>query len=285
MRWVWVTVGLLAAVALLTACGSSSSSTSSARTTYYVSVGDSLSVGTQPNSSGQSVRTNQGYADQLYNSLRSSRPGLQLVKLGCPGETTETMTQGGKCQYAQGSQMGAATAFLRAHQGSVAFLTIDMGANDVDSCAPGGNVDVNCVLTGFKRIQNQLPAILQQLRAAGGPQLPIVGMNLYDPFLAQYLNGPGGQTVATASVSFADQLNGDFASIYRAAGDPMADVAAAFSTDDRTPTDLAGHGTVPTNVARICQWTWMCTPKPVGPNIHANATGYQMIAAAFRPLV
>jgi hypothetical protein len=50
------------------------------------------------------------------------------------------------------------------------------------------------------------------------------------------------------------------------------------------PTWLA-HGTVPTNVARICQWTRQCTPKPVGPNIHANATGYQMIAGSFRPLV
>jgi lysophospholipase L1-like esterase len=280
-------LGLLA-VAGLAACGSSgssSSSSSSARTTYYVSVGDSLSVGTQPNSSGQSVRTNQGYADQLYNSLRSSRPGLQLVKLGCPGETTESMTQGGKCQYPQGSQMGAATTFLRAHQGSVAFLTIDMGANDVDSCASGGSVNTSCVLNGFSRIQAQLPPILQQLRAAGGPQLKIVGMNLYDPFLAFELNGPSGQSLANLSLSFAAQLNGTFASIYRAAGDQMADVAAAYSTNDTTPTDLAGHGTVPTNVARICQWTWMCAPKPVGPNIHANATGYQMIAGAFRPLV
>jgi hypothetical protein len=29
----------------------------------------------------------------------------------------------------------------------------------------------------------------------------------------------------------------------------------------------------------------MCAAKPVGPNIHANATGYQMIAGAFRPLI
>jgi hypothetical protein len=65
----------------------------------------------------------------------------------------------------------------------------------------------------------------------------------------------------------------------------MADVAAAFATTDTSPTTLAGHGAVPTNVARICQLTWMCAPKPVGPNIHANASGYQVIAGAFRPLV
>jgi hypothetical protein len=110
-------------------------------------------------------------------------------------------------------------------------------------------------------------------------------MNLYDPFLAVYLNGPSGQSVANLSVGFAGQLNATFASIYRAAGDPMADVASTFATTNTAPTNLAGHGTVPTNVARICQWTWMCAPPPLGPNIHANATGYQMIAGAFRPLV
>src|SRR5205823_2305506 len=145
----------------------------SSPTTYYVSLGDSLAVGVQPSTSGNSVRTNQGYADDLYNSVRSSRPGLQLVKFGCSGETTETMTRGGICRYANGSQLAAATAFLRAHRGSVAFLTIDMGANDVDACAPGGNVDAGCVLKGFSRIQAQLPDILQQLRTAGGSQLRI----------------------------------------------------------------------------------------------------------------
>lgn len=279
-------VGVLAIGAVLAACGSSSSSTSSSpRTTYYVSVGDSLSVGVQPDSAGKSLPTNQGYADVLYNSLKSGKPGLQLVKLGCSGETTESFSAGGICKYPQGNQLSAATDFLRAHQGSVAFLTIDIGANDVDTCTTGGSINVGCVTTGFSRIQAQVPPILQQLRAAGGPQLRIVGTNLYDPFLALYVTSPpSGQALSTASVSFADQLNKDFASIYQAAGDPMADVASAFSTDNTAPTQLAGHGSVPTNVARICQWTWMCAPPPVGPNIHANATGYQQIAGAIKPL-
>jgi hypothetical protein len=55
-----------------------------------------------------------------------------------------------------------------------------------------------------------------------------------------------------------------------------------FSTADFTDTAvLPGVGTVPLNVARICTWTWMCAPAPVGPNIHANAAGYRVIAAAF----
>jgi hypothetical protein len=35
------------------------------------------------------------------------------------------------------------------------------------------------------------------------------------------------------------------------------------------------------NVARVCSWTWACTPPPSGPNIHANKNGYAVIAKAF----
>jgi lysophospholipase L1-like esterase len=35
---------------------------------------------------------------------------------------------------------------------------------------------------------------------------------------------------------------------------------------------------IPGNLAMICQLTFMCTPPPVGPDIHANAAGYRVIA-------
>jgi hypothetical protein len=78
-------------------------------------MGDSLAVGVQPGKPGNSLRTNQGYADDLYNMIRPSRPGLQLVKLGCPGGTTDSMIRVGICQQGEGSQLGA-TAFLPSHQ-------------------------------------------------------------------------------------------------------------------------------------------------------------------------
>jgi hypothetical protein len=34
-------------------------------------------------------------------------------------------------------------------------------------------------------------------------------------------------------------------------------------------------------VARVCQWTWMCVPPPMGPNIHARPEGYRVMAGAF----
>src|SRR5262249_59354102 len=67
---------------------------------YYLALGDSLSVGTQPNGSGVSTPTNEGYADNLLTIYRAEIPELQLVKLGCIGETTTTMVQGGGlCTY------------------------------------------------------------------------------------------------------------------------------------------------------------------------------------------
>ena len=61
---------------------------------YYVSLGDSLSQGVQPNVSGLSLETNQGYADQLYAILRGRMPNLKLVKFGCPGDTTTSLLTG-----------------------------------------------------------------------------------------------------------------------------------------------------------------------------------------------
>ena len=73
---------------------------------------------------------------------------------------------------------------------------------------------------------------------------------------------------------------------FGAFGIPVADVQAAFSATDFADTaTLPGVGTVPLNAARICEWTWMCAPSPTGPNIHANSTGYQVIAVAFRQVI
>ncbi|MDA8341260.1 MAG: hypothetical protein M0007_03415, partial [Actinomycetota bacterium] len=88
---------------------------------YYLSLGDSLAQGVQPTATGQSVETDQGYANDLYDLYRFAYPGLHLEKLGCPGETTETMVHGGICSYPEGSQLAAAVAFLRTHR--VAFVT------------------------------------------------------------------------------------------------------------------------------------------------------------------
>src|SRR5947209_18653616 len=70
------------------------SSSAAPGTRYYLSLGDSLAQGMQPDTAGITRNTNQGYTDQLY-ALESRRiPRLKLVKLGCGGETTSSFLTG-----------------------------------------------------------------------------------------------------------------------------------------------------------------------------------------------
>jgi lysophospholipase L1-like esterase len=260
-------------------------------------LGDSLSVGVQPDATGINQRTDDGYPDQLFNSLSAEDDDLRLVKLGCENrETTETMIYGGGlCEYEEGSQLAQAVKFLRKHRHDVELITIDIGVNDVifsgciietDGIVTG--VDVECILDPdggpFAQVAANLPIILSALRQAADDDTPIIGMNYYNTFLASWL--AGNKVLADRSEGLARMLNNDvLGQTYAAFYVPVADVAGAF--DSNNFTDMVPFPTpdspflIPQNVALICFWTHMCVPGPVGPNIHANPTGYGVIAAAF----
>jgi lysophospholipase L1-like esterase len=238
---------------------------------YYVALGDSLAQGYMPGGD-----TTAGYVDDLYASLRAKDPALVMVKLGCSGETTGTMINGGRCSQYTGtgwSQLTAAEAFVSAHQADVKYLTLDIGANDVDGCTPGGSIDPACLTTGVLSIGQHLNTILSGLRAAGGGLPQSVGMTYYDPFLQYWLTGYQGQLVATASIGLLAVINTVEALEYSAYGFGIADVAAAFQTTNFSGA-LSGP---PVNVQTICDLTYMCSQQ----NIHPNVTGYQLIADTF----
>lgn len=259
---------------------------------YYVSLGDSLSVGIQPDASGQNVLTNEGYADQLYRIEKLRLPNLQLIKFGCSGETTDTMLHGGTplsgvaCYQAGDTQLKAAVAFLSAHRGAIALVTLDIGANDLDQCVSGLVIDSDCVTAGFTSTSRNLPEILATLKAAVAGGAPIVGMTYYDPYLAAWLAGPTGQAVAASSATTLAAFNALLKADYAAVRAPVADVERTFLTGQFAPTvSIEPFGVIPLNVAVICSWTWMCAPPPVGPNIHANANGYAAMAWTFAAAV
>jgi lysophospholipase L1-like esterase len=249
---------------------------------YYLALGDSLSQGVQPNASGASVETQQGYPNQLYALLRRSQPGLRLVKLGCPGETTGTMLHGGICSYHGGSQLAAATSFLRAHRGHVSLITIDIGANDPNSCITRPIDDLAiCVGKKIPTTTANLTRILTRLRDAA-PRARIIGMNYYLPELAEWRHGVAGEVVARLVLSAAVGYNKLLARVYQRFGARVANVFSAFHTSDFSQdVTLPRFGRLPRNVATICQWTWECAAPPRGPNEHANQAGYQVIAHAF----
>ena len=275
----------LALAVALAAVGAACSAPAPARhvpAVYYLALGDSLSRGVQPDAAGVSVETPQGYPDLVYAQLRRDHPGLRLVQLGCPGETTQTMVHGGICRYPGGSQLSAAVTILRAHRGHVLLVTIDIGANDPEYC--GGQHE----LAGFASCLGQIPAtgtrlvtILGRLRAAAGPAVRIVGMSYYLPDLAQWRDGTLGHAVARISARLAAAFTGLLDQAYAQAGDGVANVFGAFDTADfGHPVTVPGIGSLPRNVARICEWTWQCAPPPRGPNQHANPAGYRVIADA-----
>jgi lysophospholipase L1-like esterase len=250
----------------------------SERVSYYLSVGDSLAQGFQPiggpHTNSPVAGYNQGYADQLLKLARDGgNDQLRLVKLGCGGESTATMVDDSRCRYDTGSQLGDAVAFLDEHAGEIAFLTIDIGANDFQVDCEG---DVAC---GVQQISANLPHILSTLREHAGPNVPIIGMNCYNPDVVAWFDDPAaGEAAAATSVAFANFLE----SFYAAAGMPVADVQSAFAvTDFTTLVDLKGVGPVPLSVYNACTLTWACTGPPLGPDSHANNDGYGVIAETF----
>jgi lysophospholipase L1-like esterase len=244
---------------------------------YYVSLGDSLAAGYQPNVGGD---TNESYTDQLYAQLKKRDPNLVHIKLGCSGETTQTMISGGICSYPGAtSQLDAAVKFLDAHRGRVRYVTLDIGANDVDGCATATGLNLVCAEQGITTVSKQLPQIAEAVRRAGGRRPQYVGMNYYDPFLAAWLTGAAGQQLAEQSVTLSTGFNSAVQAGLRASGFKLADVSKTFATDDFSQTvTVPGIGTLPVNVARVCEWTWECTPYH---NIHANTLGYGVIAGVF----
>jgi len=280
-------VAIVASVSF-SACGSGGNG----NVLYYLALGDSLSVGVQQDpATGQSVETDEGYADQIFAALQAEFPNLQLVKFGCPGETTTTMVNGGLCDdYETGSQLGDALEFLVANQENVLLVTIDIGANDVldsDCLSLPDPAQVQaCFEALFPQIASNLSLISSGLFSASDGVFPVIGMTFYNPLLASWLTGPVGQAQAQATAALQEIFNTQvLKAVYGLNGFPVADVAASFQSNNFT--DMVPFpppfNSVPINVGLICQWTYMC-PNPMSgltPDIHANVAGYKTIADTF----
>jgi lysophospholipase L1-like esterase len=232
---------------------------------YYLALGASESVGVQPVSwDHRGVRTDHGYADDLVTLEQRRWPGLQLVDLGCPGITAQGALDGqGTCRYASGSQVDTAVRFIVDHPHEVAFVTVDLGFNDVWPCLVHGRVDAGCVNSALQRIAVAVPEILGQLRAAGGPHLLIVGLQHGNPYIADAHFGQ--PDFARATVPVFDRLNDLLSADYASAGAAIAQVAEP------------GRGTIaPEAVDAACAQTWMCRYR----NVHPTTEGYRLIAGA-----
>ena len=239
------------------------------RSGYYLALGDSLAAGFQ---NGADDRTG-GYVGAVRAAVEEREGPTELVNLACSGETTTSMLEGGGCTYDGGSQLAEAEAFLREHAADVRLVTLDIGGNDVARCGFGG-LKPSCTTPALATLSDNLPQITSRLRAAA-PEAEVVVLNYYDPFLVLDLLGSSG--LGQKSVTELGKVNAAIASSATASGARVADVAAAFQTTVTKPITVTDVGRVPTNLARILQWTWMAPPRF---DFHANDEGYAVMARA-----
>jgi hypothetical protein len=183
-----------------------------------IAAGDSLAAAT-----GAS-RPQLGFASRFHRYLEV-QAGIQLglQNLGVPGETTGTMIGGG--------QLARTVALLQQSKDratgrpEVPAVLVSIGANDVNRVLVGpecqrdvaGAACQALVTASLERARQNLPEILGRLRAAAGPDVPIILLGYYNPF-----NLGTGLPFEQVSQRTVDQLN----TIMReAAGPASAQVA------------------------------------------------------------
>ena len=249
--------------------------------TYYVSLGDSYSVGYQPG-----LGSTPGYT--VYVAKKTH---LKLVNFGCGGATTTSIIASVGCPdplphtagavlYPTTTQAAAAEAFLAAHRGHIGLITVSISGNDVTSCVGNPN-PVACVGAATKGISTNVTALVTALRTAAGPGVPLIGLTYPDVVLGSYVypsRTPTASGVSLAKLSvvaFKDLINPTLTKAYAAAAGRLVDVTAAsgaYTSLSRT-VRLPPYGRIPVPVASVCRLTWFCAQG----NIHATTRGYTFI--------
>jgi lysophospholipase L1-like esterase len=264
-------------------------------TPYYLSLGDSYSVGYQPGN-GATV----GYTGYVAARLK-----MQLQNFGCGGATTTTISNTVGCAIPYGppaafhpvaypttTQQQAALAFIAAHPGKVGLITVSIGGNDVTACAATAN-PVPCVTGVEATLKTNVTALVSSLHSAlvtnGDSSARIIGLTYPDVILGDYVYpaGKADPSLANLSVTAFDALinptlktaytsvpGGSFVNVTQApyklatAGDDTGGGPAKSAKVTLKP-----YGKIPVAVWEVCQITYFCSQG----NIHANTKGYAFI--------
>lgn len=282
-RLALLVASILSLLGLLVSCGGTTVA-AAASTKYYVSLGDSYSVGYQPSPKPGAT---SGYTAVVARGTR-----LKLVNFGCGGATTTSILQANGCispygppaasgrvTYSDQTQAAAAEAFIGQHKGAIGLITVSIGGNDVTACATNAS-PVSCVAAVTTEIKSNVGALAQGLRAAAGSGVPIIGLTYPDVVLGKwvYPSSKPNKSLATLSVTaFKSLINPALSQAYTSAGGTFVDVTAKTGayTPLKKTIKLAPYGTIPVAVATVCKLTWYCQ---LG-NIHAKTVGYKLIGA------
>jgi len=256
---------------------------------YYLSLGDSYSIGYQPGHG-----STPGYTAWVARKTR-----YQLENFGCGGATTTSILSTIGCgslaasdavPYPTTTQEQAALDFISspANFGRVGLITVSIGGNDVTACATNPD-PISCVGTATSNIKTNVTKLVDDLDAAlaanGDTTAKLIGLTYPDVILGDYVYPPGSPntTLANESVLAFDALinptlntaytsvpEGSFVNVTSA---PYKQATAGDDTPLTTTTKLRPSGTVPVAVWEVCKLTYYCSQG----NIHANTKGYDFI--------
>ncbi len=279
------TVGVVAIVVVATP--DTSQAVTSARP-YVLTLGDSYSIGYQPGMGGT-----PGYSSYIARRLK-----MQVANFGCGGATTSSLLHSLGCgdpasqdavAYTGTTQEQAVLAFIAAHPGKVALITVSIGGNDFDGCSTAACVQAAMPAMGAN-ISSLLGSLHTALTNAADTLAPIIGLTYPDVNLGLFVfptNPPTAANVASAQQSvaaFDDLINPTLRQAYGSVGGasfvnvtsaPYKWAAQGDDTPFTTTHYSPPYGKVPAAVAEVCKLTWFCTQG----NIHATTQGYNFIGS------
>jgi lysophospholipase L1-like esterase len=306
-HWFTPTLGLCLVVVLaLTAImGSALLATHAQHKQYYVGLGDSLTFGIQPDFNWNSSFYLQTLAALKAGAVSGATP-LTVnagINFACPGETPLSMDQDrcpkgrlckSECPGPQTmSQSDEAVQFLRAHQGAVRLITLDIGASaletDIDDgkhhtgpCTRAANKDP---VHDLSDVRTYVPKILRKLLDAGASAQNLYVLDYYNPFAynctVPSTNAPDLSSVGCASPAtpqpdartYVECMNTVIRDAVSQAGllPNFVDIYAAFG----------GAQGMADSVAR---YTWMPEQGRLH-DFHPNTQGYSVMAHAVEAAV
>ena len=237
---------------------------------FYLSLGDSMGFGLQFDRLFAMLDAgtytpdafNTGYTDVFAARMQRHRPDQQTVNMSCPGESTDTMINGG-CFFTlpepegagltlhtsySGSQLDAAVSFLRSHRHRVGPVTVSIGGIDAaDVIAETCNFDTACISRSGLRdsLGRGLDRILGAIHNAA-PDTEIILVVFYNPFS---ISNPGTDGL----------WRHNYAS-------PERDAARRNGARVADASEIV-------NGARVCQLTFLCASG----DSHPNDAGYRRI--------
>lgn len=203
----------------------------------YLALGDSLAWGF-----ALDRRDTESYPVLIREALGAGRE-IALVNGAFPGETSVSFLR---------SQLPRALRVIREARGEgrlVSPITIDIGGNDLRNAERGGPEERAAAV---EAVGKNLAQILDELRAAAGPQADIAVMTYYNPY--------GGDPAIEGSEAYwVARLNAAIGAVAAPRGVAVADVYPAFEG------------------GRYYTHTFLLEKE----DIHANAQGHRLIAEAF----